>query len=165
VLNYQEVNPIALADPVAPHLAAQRLNRALSMADITAGFVHLQDKKSEVLLVEGAGGWRLPLGRAKSGKQQFLSDFAIEQKLPVILVVGMRLGCLNHALLTAQAIQNDGLEIVGWVANQLQGDMPYLEENIASLKALLALPFIGCVPKLASPQDALPFLQLSILLD
>jgi dethiobiotin synthetase len=163
-LSYQEVNPIALAQPVAPHLAAQELNQRISLQDIIQGFVHQQNKQPDVLLVEGAGGWRLPLGKAESGKQQFLSDFAIMQKLPVILVVGMRLGCLNHALLTAEAIQQDGLEIVGWVANQLHGDMAYMQENIASLTDLLSLPFIGSVPKLASPQAALAFLDVSSLL-
>ena len=162
-LSYQEVNPIALAEPVAPHLAAQQLKQQISLRDIAQGFVHLQNKQADVLLVEGAGGWRLPLGQAESGKQQFLSDFAIQHKLPVILVVGMRLGCLNHALLTAEVIQNDGLKIAGWVANQLNGDMPYLQENILSLTGLLKLPFIGSVPKLASPEEALEFLDVSAL--
>jgi len=163
-LSYQELNPIAFVEPVAPHLAAQQRQQKISLQDISQGFEHLQNKQADVLLVEGAGGWRLPLGETESGKQQFLSDFAIEHKLPVILVVGMRLGCLNHALLTAEVIQHDGLQIVGWVANQLHGDMPYLQENIASLTDLLSLPFIGSVPKLASPQGALEFLDVSSLL-
>jgi dethiobiotin synthetase len=162
-LSYNEVNPIALAEPVAPHLAAQRLKQRLNLQDITEGFTHLQNKHVDLLLVEGAGGWRLPLGENESGKQQFLSDFAITHKIPVILVVGMRLGCLNHALLTAETIQNDGLQIAGWVANQLHGDMPYLQENIASLKAMLAVPCLGIVPKLTRPESAPLFLDLSAL--
>jgi dethiobiotin synthetase len=163
-LAYSEVNPIAFMEPVAPHLAAQKLAQNISLECISDGFTHLQLKQAEVLLVEGAGGWRLPLGQNSMGKQQYLSDFAILHKLPVIMVVGMRLGCLNHALLTAEVIRSDGLELVGWVANQISGDMPYLNENIQSLKEQLDAPFIGSVPMLDSPQEAIEYLDLASFL-
>jgi dethiobiotin synthetase len=162
-LTYSEVNPIAFAEPVAPHLAAQNLAQNISLQAINYGFIHLQQKQTDVLMVEGAGGWRLPLGRNSIGVQQYLSDFAMQHKLPVIMVVGMRLGCLNHALLTAQAICFDGLQLVGWVANQINSEMPYLDENIQSLKEQLNAPFIGSVPKLDAPEKALEYLDLSSL--
>ncbi|MFT5675612.1 MAG: dethiobiotin synthetase [Paraglaciecola sp.] len=162
-LTYDEVNPIAFLEPVAPHLAAQNLDQNISLKNIDEGFMRLQLKQADVLLVEGAGGWRLPLGRNSTGEQQYLSDFAIHHKLPVIMVVGMRLGCLNHALLTAEAIRCDGLQLVGWVANRSNGDMPYMNENIQSLKEQLNAPFIGSVPKSDGPEKALENLDLSKL--
>jgi dethiobiotin synthetase len=163
-LTYDEVNPIAFAEPVAPHLAAQNLSQTISLSDIHSGFIRLQHKQADVLLVEGAGGWRLPLGLNSQGEQQYLSDFAIQQKLPVIMVVGVRLGCLNHALLTAEAIRNDGLELVGWVANKMDSNMPYQEENIQSLKQQLNAPFIGSIPQLDDPEKALKLLNITALL-
>ena len=163
-LSYDEVNPIAFLEPVAPHLAAQNLSRTISLNDIHDGFICLEHKQADVLLVEGAGGWRLPLGPNPQGEQQYLSDFAIQQKLAVIMVVGVRLGCLNHALLTAEAIRCDGLQLVGWVANQIDSNMPYQEENIQSLKEQLNAPFIGSIPKLDRPEQALEFLDLTSLL-
>jgi dethiobiotin synthetase len=163
-LSYDEVNPIAFAEPVAPHLAAQNLSQTISLKAIHDGFIHLQQKQGDVLLVEGAGGWRLPLGADPQGEQRYLSDFAIQHKLPVIMVVGIRLGCLNHALLTAEAIRSDGLELVGWVANQIDSNMAYRDENIQSLKEQLNAPFIGTVPKLEDPEQAIKFLDLRSLL-
>ena len=163
-LSYDEINPIAFAEPVAPHLAAQNLSQTIILKAINDGFVRLQQKQADVLLVEGAGGWRLPLGADLQGKQQYLSDFAIQHKLPVILVVGIRLGCLNHALLTAEAIRSDGLELAGWVANQIDSNIPYRDENIQSLQKQLNAPFIGSVPKLEEPEQAQEFLDLRSLL-
>ena len=162
-VGYREVNPIAFEEPVAPHLAAQNLGQNINKDAITQGFSQLKSRNADLLLVEGAGGWRLPLGRSIDGEQEFLSSFVIDHKLPVILVVGMRLGCLNHALLTAEVIQNDGLKIIAWVANQVQGDMPYLQENIDSLKTMLDAPCMGIVPKLLDIESASSYLDLSIL--
>jgi dethiobiotin synthetase len=167
-LSYEEVNPIALAEPIAPHLAAQIAKNSgdpidLSLDRIQQGFSLLLQKQPDVLIVEGAGGWRLPLGENEQGQQSFLSDFVAKKNLSVILVVGMRLGCLNHAMLTADSVRQHGLKIVGWVANTLDPEMPYLAENIETLKKLLNAPLIAILPKLNQPQDALNFLDLSCL--
>tara|TARA_R110000744_G_scaffold17891_3_gene48257 strand:+ start:5508 stop:6302 length:795 start_codon:yes stop_codon:yes gene_type:complete len=167
-LSYDEVNPIAFAEPIAPHLACAKLmtkgqGAPIELDAITKGYAALSEKKSDVLLVEGAGGWRLPLGQNSQGHEQFLSDFAVGQKLPVILVVGMRLGCINHALLTAQAIEQDGLNIAGWVANILEPEMPFLDENIQSLEHLLHAPLIARVPRAPSPSAVKECVNLSLL--
>lgn len=167
-LSYQDVNPIAFAEPVAPHLACEQLvvmgkGQPIELHAINQGYLALQQKQADVLLVEGAGGWRLPLGPNAQGREQFLSDFAIAQQLPVILVVGMRLGCLNHALLTAEAIHQDGLLLAGWVANLLDPQMPYLTQNVDSLSKLLNAPLIGSLPLLDNPQQAAQYLDLSVM--
>ncbi|MGY0576418.1 MAG: dethiobiotin synthase [Paraglaciecola chathamensis] len=167
-LAYNEVNPIAFEEPIAPHLACANLvamgkAQPIELSSIHRGFSALAAKQSDVLLVEGAGGWRLPLGQNNNGQEQFLSDFAIAEKLPVILVVGMRLGCINHALLTAQAIEQDGLTIAGWVANMLEPDMPFLEENIQSLQHLLTAPLLARIPKAHSPESVKTSFELQQL--
>ena len=158
MLDYNDVNPIAFEEPIAPHLAcakqiAKGEGKCIELHDINLGYQHLINKESNVVLVEGAGGWRLPLGKNSQGRAQFLSDFAIAQQLPVIMVVGMRLGCVNHALLTAQAIEQDGLVVAGWVANMLEPDMPFLDENIQSLQNLLKAPLVARIPKAVSSID------------
>lgn len=135
-LPYDQVNPVLLREPMAPHLAARHEQRLLSVSRI-AGYVRgVMMQKQDLLLVEGAGGWRVPLN-----DRETLADLARELSLPVILVVGMRLGCLNHAVLSAEAIQRDGLRLAGWVANSLPGTpMTALEENIATLEQWLPAP-------------------------
>jgi dethiobiotin synthetase len=167
-LSYDEVNPIAFESAIAPHIAAQNLSedhtaQPISIDKVREGFNHLFQKKPDVLIVEGAGGWRLPLGIDYEGQVRYLSEFAVERNLSVILVVGMRLGCLNHAVLTAECIRNDGLKIAGWVANQIDPDMPMLEANIDSLNTLLDAPFIGTIPRLKTAGDAGEYLDLSVL--
>lgn len=134
----EEVNPIAFAPPIAPHIAAQLAGKTISVNDIVNGYRHLQSYSADVLLMEGAGGWRLPL----SNNTQ-MPEAVKALKLPVIIVVGMRLGCLNHAILTAEAIQHDGLEIAGWVANKIDPNMPYYKENLATLDATMPAPRLG----------------------
>jgi dethiobiotin synthetase len=167
-LTYDEVNPIAFEAAIAPHLAAQNLTKdataqPISIDTVREGFNCIFQKKPDVLIVEGAGGWRLPLGIDFEGQPRYLSEFVVERNLSVILVVGMRLGCLNHAVLTAECIRNDGLKIAGWVANQVDPEMPFLEENINSLKILLNAPFIGTLPRLNTPTEADTHLDLSVL--
>ena len=118
------------------------------------------DRKRDLTLVEGAGGWRVPLN-----SDQLLSGLATELKLPVVLVVGMRLGCINHALLTCEAIAADGLELAGWVANHVDPDMSRPDENLATLQALIKAPFLGRVPRLenASAAAVAPYLDVTPL--
>lgn len=164
-LAYSEVNPIALAPPIAPHIAAKQIAQLIELDTISYGFRHLQAKQPDVLLVEGAGGWCLPLGENSLGQQQTMPDFVKQQQLPVILVVGMRLGCLNHALLTAKAIRSDGLILAAWVANQIGGEMPFLQENIESLNTLLAAPMLANIPYSPLTEPSLDCFQLSVLGD
>jgi dethiobiotin synthetase len=143
-----EVNPIALAEAIAPHIAASNENRAISIDEVSQGFNNVTSLKAQITITEGAGGWRLPIYINNSdtsvNKHVFLSDFAQDTKQQVILVVNMKLGCLNHALLTYQAIIADGLQCIAWVANTAsEQTMPYLNENIASLEQLLPMPKIA----------------------
>lgn len=167
-LHYDEVNPIAFEAPIAPHLALKQTAQDgdvhyIPIDKIREGFMHLLEKEPNVIVVEGAGGWRLPLGGSYQGKPRYLSEFVAELNLSVILVVGMRLGCLNHGVLTAEAIRHDGLKIAGWVANQVDPDMPLVDENIESLKELIDAPFLGNVPQLPAGQNAGSYLNLELL--
>ena len=154
---YSEVNPVVLKAAIAPHIAAAEEGRSLNL-DRLAGLVRGQlIKKADFTLVEGAGGWRVPL----QGRQT-LADLAKLLQLPVILVVKMQLGCLNHALLTAEAIQRDGLALAGWVANTSGEPMLKEDENFQTLEQLLPAPCLGRVPALkqATPQAVSHYLQL-----
>jgi dethiobiotin synthetase len=141
-------NPVALTEPMAPHIAAQREGRSLQVAELMAAHQQLQTL-ADVIVVEGAGGWRVPLN-----DHQTLADFAKALGAPVVLVVGMRLGCLSHALLTAEAIRADGLDLIGWVANHIDPDMAQPEENVASLRLRLGAPLLATVPWQPGAPDA-----------
>ncbi|WDE14238.1 dethiobiotin synthase [Thalassomonas haliotis] len=132
-----QINPIAFAEPIAPHIAAEKLQQHISVSQIMAGYEQVKALGADVVVTEGAGGWRLPLGQGA-----YLSEFAKQAGVGVILVVNMKLGCLNHAMLTYEAIIADGLPCVGWVAN-CQQQMPYLEENIAELRRLLPMALMA----------------------
>ncbi len=144
-LDYEQINPVALEPAIAPHIAALEARRPLS-SDRLAGYCRGVLGQADFTVVEGAGGWRVPLNPAET-----LADLARQLNLPVILVVGVRLGCLNHALLTAEAIARDGLPLAGWVANVLDPDMPRLRENVDALGQRLRAPFLGWVPFLDTP--------------
>jgi len=134
----KEVNPIAFAAPIAPHIAAKQSNQEVSLAEINHHYASVISLGADINLTEGAGGWRLPLSIEK---KTFLSDFAVTTKQQVILVVNMKLGCLNHALLTYETIKADGLSCVGWIANQASANaMANLTQNISSLEQLLPMP-------------------------
>lgn len=156
-LAYQAVNPYAFAPPIAPHLAAKEVGLELNVSDLYSAAQIILQKQADLTLIEGAGGWRVPLSN-----QAFLSDLAIALKLPVILVVGVKLGCINHAVLTAEAIINDGLKLAGWVANGIDANCSYLEGNLASLKQLMPAPCLGEVPYLeqASAKAVASYLTL-----
>ncbi|MCU1717771.1 dethiobiotin synthase [Pseudomonas sp. 5P_3.1_Bac2] len=148
-LRYEEVNPVAFAPPIAPHLAARDIGVNLDVASLLAPVQAIVAKQADFTLVEGAGGWRVPLAG-----QQTLADLAIALKLPVILVVGVRLGCINHALLSAEAIARDGLHLAGWVANLVDPHSSRVEDNLATLGERLPALCLGFVPHLASPSPA-----------
>ncbi len=140
-LPYHEVNPVVLEPPIAPHLALVAAGLRLTAEELRARCAPALRRACDFVVVEGAGGWRVPLAGAET-----MADFARLLGFPVVLVVGMRLGCLNHALLSAAAIRADGLRLAGWVANVIDPDMACLEQNVATLESLLAAPRLGTLP-------------------
>ncbi len=142
------VNPYLLREPLSPHLAARRDGTAIDIEHIARCFNALRGR-ADFLIVEGAGGFRVPMSDSQDG-----ADLAARLGLPLVLVVGLRLGCLNHALLTAEAIRARGLRLAGWVANQVDAQMACAEENVETLRARLAAPLLGFVPHQAKPDAA-----------
>lgn len=158
-LPYDTVSPYTFGPAIAPHIAAQLAGTGIDIDKIEVAYKQCA-AAVPVMVVEGAGGWRLPLGGGR-----FLSEFAERQQLDVVLVVGLRLGCLNHARLTAEAIQHDHCRLVGWVGNRIDPEFAFVEENIASLEALLNAPCLGIVPHLAVAEpEASAYLDCAPLL-
>lgn len=140
-LPYAQVNPVALEPAIAPHIAAAQAGRSLGAEQLAGLCRDVMHSGADLVLVEGAGGWRVPLG-----PRETLADVAISLGVDVIMVVAMRLGCINHALLTAEAIRADGLRLAGWVANQPGPPMACHAENLDTLLRLLPAPLLGEVP-------------------
>jgi len=141
ITDYNEVNPYIFEEAVSPHIAAENTGVEIDLEQIKKHFELLKNK-SDVVVVEGVGGWYAPLSSGTT-----VADLAGALQHPVILVVGLRLGCLNHAELSAQAIRQSGLPIAGWIANHVKKDFSYVEKNISTLKHTLHdFPFIGSVP-------------------
>lgn len=159
-LRYEQVNPLAFEPAIAPHLAAREAGVALTVAALVEPVRQVLALQAEFSLVEGAGGWRVPLAG-----EETLSDLAIALDLPVILVVGVRLGCISHALLSAEAIQRDGLKLAGWVANIVDPETSRLAENLETLSERLAAPCLGQVPRLSAalPAEVARYLDLAPL--
>ena len=140
-LYYEQVNPVAFMAPIAPHIAAQQQGQRMQVGRL-AGFTSgVLMQGANLTLVEGAGGWRVPVN-----ERETLADLAIALSIPVVLVVGMRLGCINHALLTVEAITRDGLELAGWVANCIDPQMDELDANVTTLQHRIQAPMLGLVP-------------------
>ena len=137
----EQINPIVFESAIAPHIAAKQVGAELNFAMLDRAFDKV-DELGEVQLIEGAGGWLLPLN-----DEQLLSDWVAHHKLPVIMVVSIKLGCLNHALLTAQAIKNSGCELIGWIANFNQGETEIGRENLSFIKQKLVAPLLFEVRK------------------
>ncbi|MBV7427954.1 MULTISPECIES: dethiobiotin synthase [unclassified Acidovorax] len=133
-------NPVLLLDPLSPHIAAARAGVRIDIAAIVRSYQALA-AQADAVVVEGAGGFHVPLSDTETG-----ADLAQALALPVVLVVGLRLGCLNHALLTAEAIRARGLALAGWVANRVDPGMDAAEENIAYLRDRLGAPLLAEVP-------------------
>lgn len=154
-LTYAEVNPLALVPAMAPHIAAAQAGIDLQAADLAAAVADVVAQSGsrgfDTVLVEGAGGWFVPLNATET-----MADLAVALAYPVILVVAMRLGCLNHALLTAAAIRSAGLPLAGWVANGTADGMAAFDENVLTLEQRLPAPRLGTIPWLgvdASPEQ------------
>ena len=144
--DYALVNPYALREPIAPHLAAAQAGVALRLDPIVAAFAALSTM-SQCVVVEGVGGWAVPLSDTL-----MQADLVRALRLPVILVVGLRLGCINHALLSARAIAQDGCELIGWIGNQIDPAMLCLDENLATLRECLPAPCLGVLPHASAPE-------------
>ena len=156
-LSYAEVNPFAFAPAIAPHLAAREAGVPLKVEALAAAVQAVLAQQADFTLVEGAGGWRVPLDG-----QATLAELPVALDLPVILVVGVRLGCINHALLTAEAIARDGLRLAGWVANVLDPQTSRLDDNLRTLTERLAAPCLGRVPRLQQADAAAVARHLNI---
>ena len=140
-LSYREVNPVALKQAIAPHLAAYEENKTLTVDRLVGFTQNILQKKADLTVIEGAGGWRVPISH-----RAMMSQYVQEMKLPVLLVVGVRLGCINHTLLTVEAIARDNLPLVGWVANCIDENMVAVIENIQTLERFLPMPCLGVLP-------------------
>lgn len=161
-LNYQEVNPVTLREATAPNIASDLQGQLIELNELSQG-LHSLKKRADWILVEGAGGWYTPLSMNHT-----FADWVRQEALPVILVVGIKLGCINHAMLTTQAILQQGLVLVGWIANTLSPDMNCYTEYVATLRSvLLPVPFLGVVPYLPSLKyhgDIEQYLNLRMLM-
>lgn len=158
---YEQINPISLGAAKAPHIAAVEEGRRLSLDRLVGLCRGSLMQPVDLRLIEGAGGWRVPLNDREN-----LSGLTIQLQTPVILVIGLRLGCLNHALLTAEAIQRDGLALAGWIVSEVDPDMDSKAENIATLKTQLPAPCLGVIPALApvSVEKAAEYLKMDVLI-
>ncbi|MYN37911.1 dethiobiotin synthase [Duganella sp. FT109W] len=137
--------PFLLKEPAAPHIAAALEGVTISPVPILAAYVEI-NAASDAVVVEGVGGFIVPLN------DEFdTADLAEQLELPVVLVVGLRLGCISHALLTVEAILSRGLKLAGWVANETQADMAFADENVAALAQRIPAPLLGRVPRLDQP--------------
>jgi dethiobiotin synthetase len=144
----ERINLYCFAPPIAPHLAASAAGMRIDLDHIGRCFDALA-AAADVVIVEGVGGFRVPLGPGADTAQ-----LAARLALPVVLVVGMRLGCLNHALLTADAIAGRGLGLAGWVANHIDPRMDAADENVQALEALIAAPLLARIAFTATPDSA-----------
>ena len=146
VQTYQQVNPYAFEPAIAPHIAAARSGEAIRTTTIVSVCRQLEETADRVV-VEGVGGWEVPLGH-----ETMLPDLARRLKLPVILVVGLRLGCINHALLTASAIRSTGLDLCGWIANQQQPCIEAMDEIINTIRGRIDAPLLAVLPWCKEPK-------------
>lgn len=143
----QLINPYAFKTPIAPHLAAEAEGREIRFDPIVQA-LDVLSQRAGIVVVEGVGGFRVPLGPDGDS-----ADLAKRLALPVILVVGLRLGCINHALLTVEAIQSRGLALAGWVANSIDPAMMRREANIAALTGLIPAPLLGTLDFQTTPDS------------
>jgi dethiobiotin synthetase len=144
----KQVNPYCFEPPIAPHLAAASAGVRIELEPIRKAFDVLR-RSADAIVVEGVGGFLVPLNEREDA-----GDLAVALALPVVLVVGMRLGCLNHALLTQQAVVARSLRLAGWIANSIDPNMARFQENLEALRARIAAPLLGVIPQCATPDPA-----------
>lgn len=153
--DYATVNPYPLRDPIAPHLAASNDGVEIGLGPIRSAYLDLA-ARSRFVLVEGAGGWAIPLS-----DRHMQADLPLALGLPVLLVVGVRLGCINHALLSARAIRGDGLELAGWIANTVDPSLPQAEEAIDTIACHLDAP-LAVIPRDPEPSAMSRLLEAAV---
>lgn len=146
-LRYEQVNPLAFLEPTSPHIVSAEEQRPIAFEALSAGLRALETQ-ADWVLIEGAGGWFTPLS-----EQQTYADWVIQEQLPVILVVGVKLGCINHAMLTAAAVAASGLRLAGWIANDVVPPGRWHSEYLATLKQRIDAPFLGEIPWLEHEED------------
>lgn len=149
-LTHDALTPFAFSPAIAPHIAAKQSGVELSVTDINQKIQDALLCPANITVIEGCGGWHTPLNPMET-----MADFVIANQLKVVLVVGMRLGCINHSLLTLRAMQQEGANTIGWIANCIDPDMLNLEENIETLKEWLPIPCLGVVAHGAQPEHAI----------
>lgn len=147
-LDYADVNPVLFAAPTAPSIAAAQEARMVDLAAIQAAYKRCA-QHADIVLVEGLGGWQVPLGR-----DLWLVDMVRALELPVLLVAGIRLGAINHAVLSVRAIEQDEIPLIGWIANYCDPDYAYAEETVAALTATIRAPLLGIFPWQSEPNTA-----------
>ncbi len=140
--DYDVVNPYAFASPIAPHIAAKQTGTDISLDNIVQAYTALQSQ-ADCVVVEGVGGWRVPLD-----EKIFLVDMVKALQLPVILVVGLRLGCINHAILSAETICADNVNLIGWIANQIVPDYGNVDETVSTITSHIPAPLLASIPYL-----------------
>lgn len=160
-LAYEDVNPVALRDAIAPHIAVARSGTRIDMESIDRCFRRLQSR-ADAVVVEGIGGWRVPLQDGIG-----TSDLVRGLSLPVLLVVGLRLGCINHALLSSETIRADNVRLIGWIANQVDPDYGESAETVNYLSEQIPAPLLGSVPHLAelSPEKVATYIAVDLLVN
>lgn len=147
-LPYEQINPVALSSALSPHIAAEQAGKRLLVSQLAGYCRGVLMQRTDLVLVEGAAGWRTPLNRTET-----FAGLAKELNLAVILVVRITPDCISHALLAAQAIAQDGLQLAGWVANQTDSAVPAAPSIVNSLKAMLRAPCVGDIPFMQTPSD------------
>lgn len=153
---YADCNPFAFLEPISPHIAAAAMGTDVSLAPIQTAHARLA-ADTDVVVVEGVGGWLAPLSESL-----LASAIPRALKIPVILVVGLKLGCLNHAQLSARAIVADGCELIGWIGNRVDPAMQCVEENIATLRSLVPAPCLGVIDHGSTVANATAALQSAV---
>lgn len=138
--HYHQINPIALPLAVAPHIAAAELDYEITQHQLVHSIMQGQAFTADVMLVEGIGGWHVPINLNHT-----MADVVVSLSMPVILVVGMRLGCLNHALLTVEVIKSKRVNLMGWIANVIDPTMHFINANIKTLMQIIRAPYLGIV--------------------
>ena len=149
VHSYERVNPYLFSEAIAPHIAASNEKREIHFDECVTRCLPVLESDADFVVVEGAGGWLVPINN-----QYTMADLAKALDLQVVLVVGMKLGCINHALLTAAAVEQAGLPLLGWVANHVHEDMCEATANVAALTARLSCPLLAELPYSASIESA-----------
>jgi dethiobiotin synthetase len=160
-LAYEQVNPVAFEPAIAPHIAAGIEGRMLNADRIAAMCRGALMQPADFAIVEGAGGWRVPLN-----PRETMAHIPKQLGTPVVMGVGVKLGCINHALLTAESIARDGLRVAGWVASQIDPEMPHYSDNVATIAGMLRAPLIAEIPYLTepSPENVAKYIDIDALL-